>query len=239
MESKTLYVNRLDEKIGKEKMKLTLFAYFSNFGTILDISISKALKKKGQAWITYDNVESAIKAKNALNNLYLFREKIQVQFAKQPNDILLKLTGKYNPYGRKSHTIGKVEAKNLLSGPIPYHYDYDMNEEDDKLDNINTIERDSNDMNQTKKLPTTSNPILLNDPTNILFVQNLPKDISIDELRYIFGQYSGYVEARIHPTHPGIAFVEYETSDNAYVALTNLNGLVIEGDVPITIQFRR
>lgn len=42
--SHTIYVNNLNEKVKKDELKKSLYAIFSQFGTILDIVALKTLK---------------------------------------------------------------------------------------------------------------------------------------------------------------------------------------------------
>lgn len=58
----TIYINNLNEKIKKSQLKKSLYAVFSQFGTILDIVCSRTLRMKGQAWVVFDDVASATNA---------------------------------------------------------------------------------------------------------------------------------------------------------------------------------
>ncbi|KAG0228880.1 hypothetical protein BGW42_001890 [Actinomortierella wolfii] len=63
---------------------------------------------------------------------------------------------------------------------------------------------------------------------NILFVQNLPDDVTESKLIELFSQYPGFKEVRMVPGKKGIAFVEY---DNEYAAEAAKNALA---DYPIS-----
>ncbi|KAJ3276203.1 hypothetical protein HDV01_005651 [Terramyces sp. JEL0728] len=60
-----------------------------------------------------------------------------------------------------------------------------------------------------------------------LFVSNLPPTASEDAIATLFQQYDGYVELRLVPAKPGIAYVEFASLENAAAALSVLNGYVI------------
>ncbi len=82
----TIYINNLNEKIKKEgsftqimnswyksfnflELKKSLYAIFSQFGQILDIVALKTLKMRGQAFVIFNDVNSAT---NALRSMQGF-----------------------------------------------------------------------------------------------------------------------------------------------------------------------
>merc|ERR1711988_1990772 len=58
----TIYINNLNEKVKKEDLKKSLYAIFSQFGQILDIVALKTLKMRGQAFVIFKEVPSAVAA---------------------------------------------------------------------------------------------------------------------------------------------------------------------------------
>ena len=58
----TIYLNNLNEKIKIESLKAALNAMFSQFGSILDVIAGRSKKLRGQAWIVFEEVDSASKA---------------------------------------------------------------------------------------------------------------------------------------------------------------------------------
>lgn len=65
----TIYINNLNEKIKKEELKKSLYAIFSQFGSILDIVALKTLKMRGQAFVIFKEIASAT---NALRSMQGF-----------------------------------------------------------------------------------------------------------------------------------------------------------------------
>lgn len=68
--SQTLYVNNINEKIKKDVLKKTLYMLFRQHGRILEIVASKGLKKRGQAWIVFEDIaaaSNAMKSKQGFN----------------------------------------------------------------------------------------------------------------------------------------------------------------------------
>jgi U1 small nuclear ribonucleoprotein A len=68
--NQTIYVNNLNEKVKLDDLKRELQAIFAQFGKIKDIICMKGMIRatprpqfrKGQAWVVFDNVDSAKKA---------------------------------------------------------------------------------------------------------------------------------------------------------------------------------
>ena len=60
--TQTIYINNLNEKIKKVPLKKALYESFSQFGRILEIVALRGDKMRGQAWISFDSVDSATNA---------------------------------------------------------------------------------------------------------------------------------------------------------------------------------
>ena len=236
--SNTLYISRISDKVGINKLKIHIFAYFSQYGQILDISAHRGLKRRGQAWVTYETIESAINAKKDLNNIIIFNSPIKVSFASKRNIATLKLYGIYNPYGRKKETINDNEIEKLTKGPIPYHWDVDMKDEneDEELTVIKPLTRTTEPVAIS---PYDMSKMSLQEPNKILFVQNIPEETDKSVLEFLFQQYPGFIECRVLPGKGTMAFVEYENEDQSGTALAELNGFEIEDNHKLTIQYAK
>ena len=228
--SQTLYVNRICEKVGIQELKRSLFSLFSRYGTIIDITAHKGLKKRGQAFITFADLESAVRAKTALDNYFLFDRAIHVSFAKSKSLAARQLAG-LNPYGRNAKSLSHCEAIPLAQGAIPRHFDFEMESDSDEIVPVPAIDH---------SLDAAAPINELIPPNRILFVQHIPTDADAKlVLDMLFGQYRGYVECRPVPTHPDIGFVEFENAEQATVALAALNGLEVGDGVRMLIQYAK
>ena len=67
----TLYINNIHEKIKIDDLKHTLSTLFSSFGELVEVHAKKKLSLRGQAFIVFKNLSSAIKAKEAIVNYAL------------------------------------------------------------------------------------------------------------------------------------------------------------------------
>ena len=225
--SQTLYINHICEKVGLMELKRSLFSLFSRYGVVIEILAHKGIKKRGQAFITFQDLESAVRAKNALDNYFLFDRAISVHFARRKSLAAKRLSG-YNPYGRRVHS--RTEAIPLTKGAIPRHFDFEMESSDEEPE----IEVEVS--NVVSSAPVNE----LIPPNRILFVQHLPEGTDAKLLLdMLFGQYRGYVECRPVPMKPDIAFVEFENEDQAGVALAALNGLEVSAGEKILIQYAK
>ncbi|CAD8150328.1 unnamed protein product [Paramecium pentaurelia] len=88
--NKTLYINRLNEKVTAEEMRQTLYALFSQSGKVLDIIVKKNILMRGQAFILMEDEDSAIKAQKAFHNTQLYDKVMKVNFAKEKSYYISK-----------------------------------------------------------------------------------------------------------------------------------------------------
>ncbi|CEL93014.1 unnamed protein product [Vitrella brassicaformis CCMP3155] len=71
-----------------------------------------------------------------------------------------------------------------------------------------------------------------------IFVENLEERITVEALNALFGQYPGFVEARlIEGRH--VAFVDYEESMQAEVAMHGLNGFKVTPECELKISWAK
>lgn len=82
----TLYINNINDKVSLNRLTSELTTLFGSYGKIIQLTANKNIKMKGQAFVTYDNLDSSIKAQHEMNNHTLFSKKINVTFAKANSD---------------------------------------------------------------------------------------------------------------------------------------------------------
>ena len=75
-------------------------------------------------------------------------------------------------------------------------------------------------------------------PNKILFLQNVPEDVTKDVLTATFSGYPGFREVRTVPARKTIAFVEYENEDGAISAKEGTSGMAF-GEKAIKVTFQR
>nr|CAH8819564.1 unnamed protein product [Trichobilharzia regenti] len=91
----TIYINNLNEKIKRDELKKSLYAVFVQFGQILDIITSRTLKMRGQAFVVFDDVNSASTALRAMQGFPLYEKPMRIHFAKVDSDVIAKRKGTF------------------------------------------------------------------------------------------------------------------------------------------------
>ena len=71
-----MQVRNIEEKLKKTKLKEVLHAAFSQYGRIVTITALRSERLRGQAWITFQDVESAKSAKHDMHEKEFFGKKI-------------------------------------------------------------------------------------------------------------------------------------------------------------------
>ncbi|ESQ36216.1 hypothetical protein EUTSA_v10009693mg, partial [Eutrema salsugineum] len=74
---------------------------------------------------------------------------------------------------------------------------------------------------------------------NILFIHNLPVEMTSMMLQLIFEQCPGFKEIRMIQAKPGIAFVEHENDVQSSMAIQALQGLKITPQNPMVVSFAK
>lgn len=78
----TLYINNLNTKIKKPELRGLLYALFSTHGQILSLVATKTATGRGQAFVVYKDLSSAVSAMRALQGYPLCDKSLRIQFAK-------------------------------------------------------------------------------------------------------------------------------------------------------------
>lgn len=85
---------------------------FSEYGTIVDIIAKTNLKAKGQAFIVFDNVESATNAIGEINGFELFEKPMTLDYAKSRSDATVLREGGSDEL--ETHKRRRLAEKGLL-----------------------------------------------------------------------------------------------------------------------------
>mmetsp|Transcript_16851 Transcript_16851/g.19491 ORF Transcript_16851/g.19491 Transcript_16851/m.19491 type:complete len:88 (+) Transcript_16851:3-266(+) len=82
-------------------MMHSLFHLFSLYGDILEITVKRNVKMKGQAFVVFSNIDSASKAMHDLQGYTFFDKKLNIQFSRNVSDIGLKSRGEFDKFTAK------------------------------------------------------------------------------------------------------------------------------------------
>jgi len=75
-------------------------------------------------------------------------------------------------------------------------------------------------------------------PSNVLFIENLPPEVNEMMLTMLFRQYPGFQEARLIKGR-NVAFIEYADELQAGIAKHGLQGFMVTPEMSLKISFAK
>ncbi|WYZ34439.1 hypothetical protein EsH8_I_000715 [Colletotrichum jinshuiense] len=121
--NQTLYVTNLPSaKIQKADLRAELYLLFSTYGPVLDIVAMKTMKMRGQAHITFRDVQTATQAMRSLEGFEFLGRPLKIQYAKSKSDFVAKLDGTYkmpnSTAGASSIEVSELQ-QSIFNAPAP------------------------------------------------------------------------------------------------------------------------
>lgn len=249
-------MRNLDERTKIPALIVALREIFEEYGNIVDIIAKKSVRRKGQAFVVYDSIESAQEAIDELQGFDLFGQQMTLDFAKTKSDATVKREGGEEAFeAHKKHRLaekGMIHQTPCLKigtnvfSTLTEHTERKQAFEAAKATVAppkRTADSESTFADRPAKAnkPAQSAGGLVPDeylPVNkILFVRDLPEDYGTDAVTSIFSRFPGFKELRTVPGRAGIAFAEYETEDGAIAARSSMNGIELSGQsIKVTYQ---
>jgi RNA recognition motif-containing protein len=228
--NETIYIHNLNEKIKVPELKKQLYNMFSQFGPIIDVIASRMVRTRGQAWIVFQDKQTAALAKSKMDGAIFYDKPMRIEFAKTKSDAIAKLDGTYHRQKEEREERRRQFQKQRKRGAQEAAAESE--------------ERPSK-RQKTKEPGAITGPaaaqrnMSMNEPNKILFIENLPTDISHEKqmVQLLFQNFAGFKELRIIPSK-GLAFAEYENEYQAGVALNELQGYKIR-EQPMKITFAK
>ncbi|KAJ3506186.1 hypothetical protein NM208_g16106 [Fusarium decemcellulare] len=234
----TVYVQNLEERVKLEPLTEALRTIFSEFGHVVDVVAKKNFKAKGQAFVVFDNADSARNAIEEVDGFELFDKPMKVALARTRSDKTVELNCSQDELeSHKRHRQAEKDKRKALEAA----------EEQRQLNKRGAGAASDNRPAKAarpsglKSTSAAASASVLDEflpPNKILFVQNLPEDYDIEALTGVFGRFEGFREIRLVPGRRGIAFVEYEAEQGAITAKENTAGMNL-GDKPIKVTYQR
>ncbi|TRM70494.1 hypothetical protein BD626DRAFT_477640 [Schizophyllum amplum] len=224
----TLYIQNLNEKIKVDVMKQTLRALFKTYGEVLDVVAHRNLRMRGQAFVSFADVDAARRAAREVRGFPLYTKPMQISFARTRSDAVVKRVDD-SSFDEHKKRREEHKRKTRYSNPLKQ-----------KL----KAKRMALASDGVSHLPATRRPnVLMPDeylpPNKILFLQNLPETVTKDQLSALFSQYPNLHEVRMVPTKKDIAFVEYYDEAAATNAKDGLHNYKMDGENKIKITYAR
>ncbi|KAI6781761.1 U1 small nuclear ribonucleoprotein-like protein [Emericellopsis cladophorae] len=233
----TVYVQNLEERVKPDTLVESLRALFSEFGNVVDVVAKQNLKAKGQAFVVFDNAQSAQDAVEEIQGFYLFDKPMKVAMARTRSDKTVELNGSAEEVeSHKRHRQAEKDKKKAAEAA----------EEKGNLkrgagasvDNRPAKTAKGSGLKSTSVATSAVVPDEYLPPNKILFLQNLPEEYDVEALSTIFGRFDGFREVRLVPSRRGIAFVEYDAEQGAINAKENTAGMTL-GDKTIKVTYQR
>ncbi|GAB1319031.1 RNA recognition domain-containing protein [Madurella fahalii] len=238
----TVYVRNLEERVKPEPLKQALRTIFSEYGNVIDIVVKTNLKAKGQAFVVFENPESALAAIDEVQGFELFDKPMQVALARSRSDATVMLNGNEEEFDahKRRRMAEKDKKKALESAEEQKRLKRPMPGAAAEVGARPAKNARGAGLKATGAGPAAVVPDEYLPPNRILFVQNLPDDFDKDALTAIFGRFEGFREVRMVPGRSGIAFVEYEAEAGAITAKENTAGMALKnGEKIMKVTYQR
>ena len=158
----------------------------------------------------------------------------RVSYAKTKSDVVAKADGTYVPRDRTERAQYNREQREKLENRHAKEEVARRRQEQEQQQ-----QQQQQREQQQQQLLLTGARENVNVPHHILFVEALPKLATSEMVTTLFTQFPGFKEVRMVAAKPGIAFVEFESSQQASVALTGLQGFKITQDDAIIVSFAK
>ncbi|WVQ84235.1 hypothetical protein IAT38_006387 [Cryptococcus sp. DSM 104549] len=226
----TLYLQNLNEKVRIPVIQQTLENLFKPYRAILPIVAHRSVRMRGQAFVSFPDVETANKARKDVAEFPLYGKPIQVSFAKSRSDSVVKKLESETKF--EEHTKQRLEAKKekRKNNPLRQKQQAKLKAEDEPAAGAGAPAAKK----QRLQMPDEYLP-----PNSVLFIQNLPEGTTADDLREVFEVHAGLVEIRTIPAKKDIAFVEFGDEAAATVAKEALHNFKIDGETKMKVTYAR
>jgi len=226
--NQTIYVNNLNEKIKVPELKCCLTELFSTFGEIIDIIAFGSLKKKGQAFVVFRDISCATNAMRALQGFMFLDKPMRIGYSKSKSDVVSLEDGSFKPRGKAGETPKEEEKK---KGPGPA-------KPKAKAGDPKAGAAAPKMMPHPGAAPQKDEGDKDGQPSNVLFVENLPPEVNEMMLTMLFRQYPGFQEARLIKGR-NVAFIEYSDELQAGIAKHGLQGFMVTPEMALKISFAK
>lgn len=228
--SETLYIQNLNDKVKLSYMKTTLTNLFRHYGKVLDVVAHRNVRMRGQAFVSFAHVDLARKALKEVQKFPLYGKPMQVSYAKTRSEAVVKTL---SPEEFDEFHALRLKRKKRSRWDNPVRRKLRLKKE-----------ALATGAQPEAPAPTAKRPVVLMPdeylpPNQILFVQNLPPDITKDALVAMFSRFENFYEVRMIPTKKDIAFVEYADEASATVAKDALHNFKLDGEAKIKVTYAR
>ncbi|KAJ4481479.1 hypothetical protein C8J55DRAFT_535736 [Lentinula edodes] len=250
----TLYINNLNDKVHKDELRLQLLALFTTYGKVIDVVASKGPKKKGQAFLVFNDLAGATTAMRACEGMLFYDKPMHIDYAKtksyatsrkdDPNFVPPN-TANASSLIRNGALEKDKKRQREADDEIGRQTKREKAESDDEMEIDDDEDEDDNDSRLNSVVAPGVIPALVDYPTPRLFCTNLPLEVSDSVLSVLFQQYQGYQSTHVSmsPTPNAVgspvkmAQVIFESAELATVAKEALDGYTLKKDWIMSVQY--
>ena len=223
-ENETLYVKRLNEKIKIDELKNALLALFSQFGEVVMIRARSSLKMRGQAFITFKDINSAKEAKNKLDNVVFLGSPMIISYAKSKCECALVEQGKITKEEKAQNDLKRKRKRD------EYYKAMKESVEAKKANSIKEYIEMKEQINEVK---------IDEKAHNILFVDGITKEINEKTIKDLFSEgFSGFKSVKLFASR-GMCFVEYDNILDAMKAKEKLDKMKIGNECTLNVTYAK
>lgn len=237
--SQTLYINGLNEKIKIPELKCCLLELFSTYGEIIDIIAAGSLKKKGQAFVVFKDISCATNALRALQGFQFLDKAMRIAYCKTKSDVVAHEDGTFKPRA-KAGTVAVTREEEKKKPAVPGARTPGIIPPPKVGMTATTVPPPKSMVAHPGAAPPKGSAEASEggQPSNVLFVENLPQEVNEVMLTMLFRQYPGFQEARLIKGR-NVAFIEYADELQAGIAKHGLQGFMVTPEMALKIAFAK
>lgn len=242
----TIYINNLNEKIKKQELRRSLYNIMSQFGEILDVVALKTMKMRGQAFIAFQDINSATNALRCMQGFPFYDKPLRIQYAKTDSNAIAKQKGTYvdrTMQGKQAAETAELKKLKKKSKDKAGNHPSIGGSLLPGLTSSSMLQNlVSNAISSPASYPSSSQASVRQTeqpPNQILFLTNLPSETNEMMLSMLFNQFPGFKEVRLVPGRHDIAFIEFENEVLSSAAKDALQGFKITPTNAMKITFAK
>lgn len=89
----TLYCRNLDDRIHQDALRANLYEFFISYGEVIAVQAIHSKKLRGQAFVTFRDINAASQAMKALQGAMFLDKPIIIAFAKSKSEVASVVDG--------------------------------------------------------------------------------------------------------------------------------------------------
>ncbi|RKP01971.1 hypothetical protein CXG81DRAFT_25387 [Caulochytrium protostelioides] len=248
--SATLYIKNLNEKVSIADLRRTLYTLFGQFGRVIDIVAQRGERKRGQAFVVFDQVARATLALRHLQGQRILGQPLRASYARtKSHAVRLSEFAQQARQGRGGSAAASAKAAKRktaaeLSAELDAQGEADNADgADGAADGAATSAAMGAARGSKRARPTTTAAAAAAATGNpaaprTLYVTNLPPGLAVSDMTALFEAFPGFTAlrpvvragtARTAGVGAQVAFVDFDALPHAQLAQQGLHGLDVTG----------